>query len=270
MSEIEETVVELTPWWKPVKLGVGRCWRYAIGPLTVYLQRRSDEWWLASEVAAESEELYRVESSELDAIPQGLKYSRFVFKKSPGSFCLKPRLLDRPVVVKTNQAVHIPPGEDITFYISSPVSVGLELGEGGAILLEMASQRLSDTWFGPSTRVGELCYATKTQARNNKQDIPRRPHRAVTPVIIHNHAAELLTMDKLSIPVPFLAVYGLPDGNLWTDPLTLEHHSGHSMAKLKIGDKPPPGANTGNRLAEAREKLAKGGLVRAFTHIFTD
>lgn len=256
----------LAPWWRPTSLETGQCWHYAIGPLSLYLQRRKNQWLLAWKNHSDAQEHYRVVSEAVGAIPDGLSVSRFVFQNSPAGFCLKPRLLDRPVVVKTSHPVMVPPGEEITFFISSPVCVSVELREPDMVLQELATLRLSDTWFGPSTRVGEFCYAATTHARNDRSEVPLRPHRAVTPVTILNRSQELLAIEKLSIPVPYLAVYGQQDGTLWTDPVSLEHTQGSQLATMKIGRK-PPGAQP---LSLARTPPPGINLVRAFINIFSD
>lgn len=259
----------LAPWWKPVQLAQQQCWRYAIGPLTIYLQRHASEWWLASESLGDTEEQFRLEQGEVAQIPEELAYSRFAFDRSPDSFLLRPRLLDRPVVVRTNQPVNIPPDQKITFFISTPVCVAVEL-PGDLELREIPVLRLSDTWFGPSTRIGELCYSTRTQARNSRNEVLLRPHRAVTPVTVHNRSEKMLIIDKISLPVPFLAVYGRADGALWTDPLLLEHVSDDALAKLKVGEQPPEGISRAELLTPARELPRKGGLVRAFVDMFSE
>lgn len=264
----QEVGSRLAPWWKPVHLAEGQCWRYAVGPLSIYLQRHGSEWWLASESRGGTEDQFRLESGEVPGIPEGLKYSRYAFSRPPESFRLKPRLLDRPVVVRTNQAVNIPVGQKITFFISTPICIEVELQD--LILQEIPVLRLSDTWFGPSTRVGELCYAARTQARNTRSEVPLRPHRAVTPVTVHNRSEQMMAIDKISLPVPFLSVYGRSDGTLWTAPLTLEHVGGEALAKVNIGDQPPEGVSPGDWLSPARDVPKKGGLVRAFVDIFSD
>lgn len=256
----------LEPWWGPVKLAVGQSWHYRVGPLSIYLQRQRDEWLLAWESFPDLQEHYRVLSEAVDGSNEALSTSRYVFQRSPAGFRLKPRLLDRPLVVKTNQPVKIPPGENITFYISSPVCVCVELIEPDITLEELTSVRLSDTWFGPSTREGELCYAAKSHARSNKADVPLRPHRAVTPVTLHNQSDGLLAIDKLSIPVPVLAVYGQQDGTLWTDPVSLVHTQGSQLATLRIG-KQPAGAQP---LSSARVPPQRTNVVRAFINLFGD
>lgn len=254
------------PWWQPVKLKPGDCWRSSIGPLSVYLQRHPDEWLLAWESEEESTEHQGVCCAAIAAIPESLPLSRYVFHDSPPSFCLKPRLQDRPVVVRTTQPVHVPPGEQVTFYISSPVCVSIELNDLKTQLRELPTVQLSDTWFGPSTREGELCYAAKTKARNDKSEVPLRSHRAVTPVSLRNRSEAMLAIEKLSIPLPFLAVYGQADGSLWTDPVSLEHNGEDQLATLKIGSRP---AGT-TLLSPARIPVQKNRVVRAIINLFAD
>lgn len=269
-DHVEAEPVSLDVWWEPVELAVGQSWRYNVGTLLLYLQRGDSEWQLAWRELEDIAEHYRVVSEPAEALPAELPAERFVFQKVPGRFCLKPRLLDRPVVVKNLQPVHLPAGEHVTFYISSPVCVVVELSKPVMLAREIPTLRLSDTWFGPSTREGELCYATRTHARSRLQDLPRRPHRAVTPVTVHNQSSEVLTIDKLSIPVPYLAVYGTAEGVLWTDPVSLRHTTGSALAVLDVDKHLPASVGKVTRLAEPRMAVQRGSLVRAFTSMFSN
>lgn len=256
----------LQPWWLPQTLAPNQRWRCSIGPLSVYLERRQEDWFLAWETQEELPEPQRVLGETWQQLPETLVQNRYVFRRAPTQFCLKPRLLDRPLVVRTHQPVKIPPGESITFYISSPVVVVVDLLNPATFLEELVTVRLSDTWFGPSTREGELCYAAKTHARNSREEVPLRAHRAITPVTIRNRSEQLLAIEKLSIPLPFLAVYGLDDGSLWTDPVTLEHSHNEALAKLELGSR----TDAGTALSQARVPGHSNRLVRAFTSIFSD
>jgi len=259
------------PWGQPF-LPPLEAWQYCcLGLLSLYFRRLERDWYLAWELGqgagtdgGDVNQPWLMQT--LAALPEDLIPSRYSFARAPTELCLRPRLLDRSVVFKAYQPVHVPPGEKVVFYISSPVCVSLELGDPAMTLLELPSQRLSDTWFGPSTQEGELCYAAKTRARNSLEDLPLRPHRAVTPVTIHNRADDILAIDKLSIPVPLLAVYADAKGSLWTQSVKLEHTQGESLAALTIGK-----ASSGlKRLAPARELGQTGKLVRAFTRFFSN
>lgn len=260
-----DDTASLYPWWESVALGIDQTWHCAIGPLSLYFHRQGQQWLLAWEQQSEAEHNTRLICQETASIPDELTPTRYVFRHSPAHFYLRPRLLERPVVVKTLQPVIVPPGESVTFYISSPVCVEIQMDDSSAPLVEIPTKVLSDTWFGPSTQVGSLCYASKTHTRNSLQDVIPRPHRAVTPVSVRNQSDELLSIDKLSIPVPHLALYGRDDGTLWTSPVSLKQTHSDELAILEVGNS-PSGANI---LAAARTPLQKSGLVWAFTSMFS-
>lgn len=255
-------------WWQPQMLALDECWRYAVGPLTLYLKRSQQEWLFSHEYSKDPDAAYRVDSQAAACLPELLACQRFIFRHSPTTFRLQPRLLDRPVVIKTRQSVSIPAGEQCIFYISSPLQLELTLLDPLQSLFTLPIQRLSDTWFGANTQQGELCYADKTQARHSLAEIPARPHRAVTPITIENRSARMLTIDKLSIPLPYLALYGGDDGSLWTDPITLQHENLTSLTRFQLNQQLPQGITSRHQLAAPASTPDKHGLIRAFTGIF--
>ncbi len=259
----------LLQWWQPQALALDECWHYSIGPLSLYFKRRLQDWLFSFDPLEQTDNTFRALSQRAEGIPELLTAQRFLFRHSPAQIKLNPRLLDRPVVIKTYQPVSIPAGEQSVFYISSPLAIAVTLQEPSIQLAEVPILRLSDTWFGPSTQQGELCYADKTHARHSLADIPARPHRAVTAVTIENRSTEMLTIDKLSIPLPFLALYGRQDGTLWTDPVSLQHENHTGLTRLKIGKELPAGLTSADLLAAPRQQPDKSSLVRAFTGIFS-
>ncbi|MEE2023873.1 MULTISPECIES: hypothetical protein [Alkalimonas] len=259
----------LADWWQSRRLTEQGCWHIAIGPFSLYLERTAGEWLVSHQRHSDDEPLHRVLQEPIEACPESLTVQRYVFQKAPLDFRLQPCLMDRPVVVKTRQPVLIPPGESIDFYISTPLCLRLLLGND-TLLQEWPILRLSDTWFGPSTRVGELCYAAKTHARHSLDEVPLRPHRAVTPLTISNQSKAILSIDKVSLPVPLLSVFARSDHTLWTEAVTLVHQADQLLAKLKIERKLPVGITAAQRVTEPRQQAEKNALVRAFAGIFSD
>jgi hypothetical protein len=257
-------------WWLPVELDIDSCRNVNIGTLSLYFKRQQQQWLLAHERVSASPERELFSSTAALCMPPQLTTERYIFRQSPAAFCLTPVLMDRPVVVKTLQPVHIPPGEQTTLYISSPVSVRVSLQQPEQLLQEIAIMRLSDTWFGPTTQAGELCYADKTHARYNKHELPLRPHRAITPVMIQNNARQILSLSKISIPVPYLAVYSADDGNLWTDSIALQYDGPQNLARFKTSTLSAHDASGVSLISSARTVPEKHNLIRAFTHIFAD
>jgi len=257
-----------TAWWHPQSLNHDQTVRLQVGPLILYLQRKRGEWWCSTEQSQDPEQNLAT-ASFLPHWPPHLATSRYVFSKEPLQFCLSPVLLERPVVVRTRQPVYVPAGEEVTFYISSPVCIRLQLKQPDLLLQEIQTQRLSDTWFGPDTRVGELCYADKTQARHSKEELPVRAHKAVTPVTVKNNSGRMMSIEKLSLPIPYLSLYGLADGSLWTDMVHIDHQDDTDLSPLSTHKQFPKGSGDIVLLAKPRLHFEKHGLFRAFSGLFT-
>lgn len=266
MMQFDKPQPELAPWWHPHTLRAGETWHYVVGPLSFYVQRNDQEWDIAWERDKEQDELAHCAHAAISQLPEHLTNTRYVFSQMQTAFALKPELLDRPLVVKTRQPVRLAPAQEATFYISSPVTVGLYLTDPELCLERVPSLQLSDTWFGPNTRDGELCFAARTHARNRRDELPLRPHRAVTPVTIKNQSMEFMTIDKLSIPLPYLNLYGGDDGSLWTNAIELKHTADNALAALEPG----PAPRGLELITPAREAMQRSGLVRAFTSFFSD
>ncbi len=255
-------------WWNPVPVDTGETAILSLGPLIVQLHRGNEEWLVAWEREDGAAEPMRASMLRSRNEFQADEYHRYVTCNACGDAAARPMLADRPVVVRPHQPVFILPGEDATLYISSPVWIRLEVGDPPQVLLEIPVLRLSDSWFGPTTREGELCYATRTHARNSLAEVLRRPHRAVTPVRIHNRAASQLPIEKLSLPVPLLSIYGDEDGTLWTESVSLTRNPDTEMAALAITPGAPHDTTSAKLLTGPREFVERGSLVRAFHGLF--
>ena len=257
-------------WWKDMEFPTGEtlCWQ--IGPFSVWITRSDSEWRVAHEYSSHDEDRpveWRVDFGRCQPADAAV-LSRYIFGRTSPRLSLKPVLADRPVVTKPHTPFYIPSGIDATIFVSTPLWVRIEVNDPPVFLQELPIVRPSDTWFGSSTLEGEICYATRTSARLRLEEVPRRPHRAITPVMIRNRASSNLFLERLSIPVPFLALYGDAQGLLWTEPLTLIRETETEMAEVRLAEDPPAHAETPVRLMEPRQKPETGMLVRAFSSIF--
>jgi hypothetical protein len=248
-------------WWGAVTLGAGEVARWRAGPSTVEAARRASDWrvWHTTEPDAYAVEAERVRRVG-DAVPEGAPTLRFSFAEAPDTITVRPALADRPVVVRPESSLTVPPGERVVLYVSSPVWMALKLEvrrprrrrSGGApqavVLAELPTFRPSDTWYGPSTRVGELCYAVRTAARLELGELPLRPHRAVTPVTVDNQAATPLELARVSVPMPYLALHVDRAGRLWSDGVLFTREPDEDTT-VRVAPYVPQG---GERLAEPR------------------
>ena len=270
MSSESPTAVRDGRWWLPIEVAAGDALCVHIGPLSLMARRMTSEWQLAFERAEESTEHAGAEYSVSADAFQSEDFERFMFAHAPERVTIRPALADRPVVIRPRQPVFLPSGEEVTLYMSSPVTVRIETGDPGVLLREIPSVQLSDTWFGPSTREGELCYSGRTSARQELEEVPRRAHRVLTAARIRNESVMPLPLEKLSLPVPALSVYGTLQGDLWTESVSLVHSGDPELAMLHVDEGAPTYAGATTRLSPPRRPIQRGSLVRAFSILFRD
>ena len=248
-------------------MGIDERALWHVGPKKVSLLRRRREWSISTVDCAESDEEGLVVYPSKDELEEnGAVENRFTFRQSPDTVQVRPAPPDRNLVVYPESAFHITSGESITLFCSIPLWIRVEV-EGGDTLLDQALARPADTWFGPSTRQGELCYATWTSARLERSSVRRQAHRAVTELQIHNGASETLHLERVNLAVPHLSVFAMEDGSLETESITLERTAGESTGKLSVGEAP---RGKGIQLVTSpRVRPESGGtLVRALNAWF--
>jgi len=252
-----------SPWWTPREVSEGQSAHLTLGPLSMTLGHGVDEWIL--EVSSSEETALDGNNTRLK-VRKGLPDEageRFVHAGEAERVVLSPMLADRPVVIRPRQPVFLLGGQSITLYLSTPIWLKVEIADPPVLLKEFPVMRLSDTWFGASTREGELCYAGRTHARHKLADLPQRPHRAISPMTIRNETDKPVPLEKISLPVPMLSLYGADDGSLWTQRVTLTLEGGTEQARVKIDSDLPEVARTLERLAGPRMEGGRSGMTWA-------
>ena len=177
-------------------------------------------------------------------------------------------MADRPVVIKPKEPFYVQSGEDISFYVATSVWLELSVGEPAKKLMDVASFRPSDTWFGSSTIEGELCYASRTLGRLRLEDLPIAPHQVVTTIQLRNKAKDALFLERLKLPVQYLSIYQSQQ-HLWTQTVSLIREQSGDLAELKIAKAAPNHLEDVRKLATPREKAGQNLVVRAFSKLFS-
>lgn len=253
------------PWWGRFEIPAGGTGRFKIGPLILWAQRLTHEWRFFHEsgddpLDATLEVRIPVDPLELAT---DLEVTRFGFRSCPDSLRLTPVPADRPLVANPEQSVQLPSGEELVIYVSSPLWVRIEVGEPDVRLHEVPTYRPTDTWFGPTTLSGELCYAARTSARLHLDDLPVRPHRAITAVTVRNRSTGPLPLENLKLPMPSLSLFE-SDGRLWTEAVTFEHGNAGELAKMRVEGRPPRDVDASRKVSGPRLAPNRGILTWAF------
>lgn len=260
-------------WWGSYALDGERVSRWRIGPLTLWAQRLAGEWRLAWRSSGEAlqDGVEFEEQAAVDDILALDNAARYAVSGDDGQLQLAAALADRTVVTRAEQPVNLLPGEDLYVYVSTPLWVRVLVGQPAQQLAEIPVLRLSDTWFGDSTMEGELGYSARTRIRLDLDNLLARPHRATTAVRVKNRAADVLTLERLKIPVMHLALCQAEDGRLWTHQVVYERIETSAFATLHMPDKAEQqcihGRTRGRLLAPPRLEADANLVMRAFSSL---
>lgn len=255
-------------WWGIFKFNLQQSREFQIGPLSLNIMRLNGEWVISHVYASEVEDNDSLKDARLSE-KTSTDCARYILSDTSGQLTITPLLADRQIISRPITPFNLAAGEEVTLYISSPLWIDIYIGESQIKKLNsLTSQRMSDTWFGPSTLEGELCYASNTHCRMSLDELPYRPHRAITPVLIKNQADTTLFVERLNLPAPLLQLYASANNQLWTPKVTLIREKDGDMASLKIDSSPADEATDAFKICEARKSLSDGALFRAFNAIF--
>lgn len=253
-------------WWGQITLPKDNSLQLDIGSLSLAVENKQKEWCIHTQQDSEIDTNNIVKKHTGHFSPCNYQEKlRFVVNDDVNKIEIMPALADRSIVCRPSSAIDIAAGAKAVLYVSTPVWLSINLiGKERFLLKEIPSQRLSDTWFGSSTMVGDLCYATTTSGRMDFEKLPFRIQRITTPLIINNIANKRLVFERVALPVPLLSVFANTMGQLWTQPVTFTREDDDELARLKIGQAP---VDT-TLITPAREKNSQSELFRAFSAIF--
>ncbi|MEX1136414.1 MAG: hypothetical protein WEB89_05900 [Balneolales bacterium] len=231
---------------------------HAIGPVTVWLKKVSNEIWIASEYA-ESNPGRKQASSKINA----LNWSRWALPGNETQFSLKPSFPDRPVVVKPEYPFKIITGAKVRIYTRIPVFIKVVIaGKPDFVITEIPSVALLKTWFGLHTE-GELCYGVNTSARRVMGPEAMQPWMAVCPIEIINNQDGPLDFDNLCLRVEYLSIYKA-DNHLWADETRIIHQGREKYSDIEMKGKLPTEAKGGKLITKPRAPIKKNFAARSF------
>lgn len=255
-------------WWGDLTLEMGQTANWEIASLRVALERLPKEWLVSyQEREAKSDETswrFWLDDTNLQEEPLD-KTDRIVSLGTSAQLSSRPALPDRSMVTRPFTLFTVPAGESATIYVSTLLWFQVTSGDPAQLLADIPILRPSDTWFGPSTQEGEVCYASRTYGRLNLDNIEIYPHRALTQIHIHNRASSKLLVERLSLPVPYLSIFTTNEGALWTEAVTMTRTRETALEKFTINDGPPPSAPEAELIVPPRQKPQKDMLIRAFS-----
>lgn len=238
--------------WTPAELPEHDCLFWQAGPLELWLRRRGVEWCVAVR-RHEGEPVPTDARGGVPAIPpEDLEWVRWAVGPERSEAVIRPRLPDRPVVVRPESPVFIPSGQRISFFVSIPLWLGIAVGQHAEDdLVRHPTVVLSDTWFGDPMD-GRLCYSLRTTARQSIRDFVPTFHRAISPVNLTNESKQTLEFRRFCLAVKHLDVYEGHD-RLFANSVHVTYRGEDHDGVVRYSDKAPSLDGLGVKLSAAPE-----------------
>lgn len=255
----------MEPWWKSYHVAQGQAGVWHVGCLSLSIEHYLKEWRTGYQYGKTVQEWYH----EITP-PQSHQYEvmrRVVFSKANNTIQLNPCVADRSIIIRPETAFMLPKKEEIIFYIGTPLWLRVSMDQAKEYLLDLATQRLTDTWFGPNETEGELCYASKSKARTELTESSHKHNHAVTAVKIFNNAQSPMYLERIKLPVPLFSLYFDQNQRVWTESVVLTREE-EASATLKIDKGPPREAVGCDKIAPSREVVEENILVRTLNSLF--
>lgn len=257
------------PWWGQFKLAGSKSLCWTIDKRLFAIQHLPGVWNTWNFETDEEIEGPIIQSErEPSSLPEEAKRGRYMQEKSSDFIRILPALADRSVIARPAIPLTVLPDEQTRIFISIPLWFKAITLPGNSCILDQPFWRPSDSWFGPSNREGEMCYAKYTDARVQSEIVKHRPHRAITPISIINKHTDPLIIERLSVPVTLLSIFSDQDNQLWTESLTVTRGLDNETTEVELEKEAPEEAPNPELVSEPRICVEKRTLIRSISSIF--
>lgn len=254
--------------WDEYQIDQSATGHFKFGPLHLWITRFNNEWRLSNSSSHDPEDrTVEIEIPFAGNIPENLEVVRFGCKETGTHIRFSPALADRPVVIRPEMPFYLPPNEEVTIFVSTPLWLNLTVGAESTKLLSMPILRLSDSWFGVDPTEGELCYAARTKAKLRFEDLSLIQYRAVTKIILCNSSSQQMFLERIKVPVHNLSLYRSKENGLLTETITIVKDDDHVDMRMKL-DKPTEAEFGGaTKISMPREPLQKNIFLKVFNSL---
>lgn len=249
----------LTRFWSPRTLAVGQAAQFQFGRLRLWLSRGEGEWGYATETLAEpAAPAFEVLAAGGTLPEAGWKYA--AFGQSPERLQLLPAVPPRPVAVRPEHPVSLPPRQSSTVFAFIPTWIELWAGGSpdGHQIATLPTATLSGTWFG-NPMAGELAYALRIAATRHLGQLKCHPHHLVCPITIENSSDEPLEFQKLCLRTVHLAIFA-GQHHYWTNPVSIRYAGKAREARVTYA-RHAPAYETGLELISKADEPAERVFV---------
>lgn len=218
-----------------------------VGPLELWLRGVDKEVWVAHRERPEGDE-------PAERPPEDVEWGRWAFRDSAFGLRITPVFPSLPLVVKPEHSFTLLRKAKARIYARVPTWVRLEAvdreTDSAALLLELPTVTLSETWWGTFTD-GELAFWLPTTARRRVTPDLFEPHRIMCTLQLANHSLDDLVVEKLVLRVEHLSIFE-KNGELWAEEVKVNYHGEEESSEILMDDEPPAEARGAREISSSR------------------
>mgnify|MGYP006079187085 CR=1 FL=1 len=255
--------------WNSLSLEDNEAAIWSTEELSIYAQRLRGDWMLAETTNDDPAGKHSVRRT--DSLPLGLDWKRWAFQDNVADIRFWPTFPDRPLIVKTRIPVVVPPKSSINLYINIPIWLEVSIAHKDSFetLDKFSPVKLSDTWYGSSFE-GQLCYALKSRARRNLDDLENESLRAVCMFRIRNKSDETLPVERIRVIGDHLNLYNIDD-RLWASSVDIIFNGKDEKTSVEYQTNAPIESPNSNQIREATKPYRHASFLDKFLfHPFTN
>ena len=208
-----------------------------LGPLELWIDHKDNELHIGSRSHRDPHlQTFLLEACEAPHVRDDCNAERYAVAQNGITCRFEAALPDRAIVTRPSKPLWVHGLRCVDIFVSSPIWTVLVDETTNTPLLEVSTLEMANTWFGPKPYEGELCYASRTQARIDPNKLLQHPFRAITRITIDNRLNDAVRIERLKIPMALLALYHDTENNLWTTSMRLERRQSSGPANIQLAE----------------------------------
>jgi hypothetical protein len=247
-----------------ITLGEKEIGKIQLGRLVVYITKDIDEIRYAKEYTDTEKNKITYTKHKALRNTDDLEWTRCILGKEYTEVELVPVMPDKPVVVRPELAIQVPPKKTTSFFVG--IFVWLQVygvyKSTKVKICEFPTEKLSKTWFGDNES-GEICYILRTQAIRDKDKTMPTFYHATCPVHVTNNSEDMLDFQRICLHVELLTLYS--DGQrLWANAARVLYKGIDQISQINLSNTAPKEARNCSKISGPRMTATPSIVKRSF------
>jgi len=225
---------------KPLALAESQWYEIQLGDLLFYVMKKGNVYWTSVDYQSATQPSMSKPIGPIQNLPDHLEIKEKIYLSD---LSVQPvitlQLADKPYEVNPAADVKIAPQSRLILYVSTPLWLQVKAEHEGPHLVEYPTVVPRLSWVGKNTTEGSLCYSTKSSAPSVFSEVKQYKHRALTALELINDGDQLLTIDRLSLPLNILSLYHSETNGYWTESVRYRMQPETGETTIVAAKRPP-------------------------------